>query len=190
MTDLKFLEVEHKYVVNDGFNPSEFLDKVLALNPKGQSIVSVQDTYYLVKATEDHIFRHRVDEEIQHLTVKSLTKDPDVRKEVNLDLGLHCGDQGQDVAAFLEPLGIKWQGVIAKKVWAYYFDEVEVVYYEANHGSKAVRCIEIEGKSQDSLEKAKEQIASFESRLGLDPKDRAKESLFHLLLLPAIQSQN
>ena len=166
----------------ESYNPSEFIKKVLSLQPNSKSEVDVQDTYYLCSSNPKHIYRHRLDSEIQQLTLKGLTDDPETRLEVNLDLGLHKGSQSSRVKAFLRPLGIQWSGVIEKKVWAYYFPNCEVVYYEARYKDKSVRCIEIEAVNSKSIEAGKSVIHDFENQLGLDPEGRCHESLYHLLL--------
>ena len=187
--NIEFLEIEHKFVMPDSFDPSGFLSKVRELGPHGESNVLVTDTYYLCQANPGHIYRHRLDEEIQHLTLKSLTDDPDTRLEVNLDLGHHKGDQGRRVAAFLEPLGIQWSGMIEKEVHAYYFPKFEIVYYLANYRDRSVKCIEIEATSYQSIEEGKNILLEVEKQLEMNSDERSKESLFHLLLLDDVRKQ-
>ncbi|SME90311.1 CYTH domain-containing protein [Pseudobacteriovorax antillogorgiicola] len=189
MENIEFVEIEHKFLLEDDFDQQPFLQMVERLEPSGRSQVRVSDRYYLCESNPSHIYRHRLDQEIQHLTLKGLGKDSETRIEVNLDLGLHRGDQGDRVAAFLKPLGIQWSGVIEKDVWAYYFKNCEVVYYEAHFKEKSVRCIEIEATNCQTLDEAKATIANFEKKLGLNPTNRCGESLFHLLLLPEVNAQ-
>ncbi len=187
MSEIQFLEIEHKYLLTNDFIPDNFIDQVQSLGPTGESIVAVNDTYYVTKGCPGHIFRHRIDHEIQQLTVKSLSDDPDVRTEVNLMLGHQWGDQKDYVDAFLKTLGILWQGIIQKKVWAYYFPQCEVVYYEATFGKRSVKCIEIEAKGAKSIVDAKAKIFEYEKKLQLTSWSRETQSLFQILLLPEIK---
>lgn len=186
MTDIRFLEIEHKYLLPQDYNPQPFIQIVKDLEPHGESIVEVNDSYFVTKSCPGYVFRHRIDKEIQHLTVKSLGDDPTVRKEVNLDLGHHKGDQKDRAKAFLEALTITWHGTIHKSVCAYYFHNCEVTYYEAHYGNRSVKCIEIEATQASSIDEAKGVISEFERKLQLDPDDRENQSLFQMLLLPDI----
>ena len=57
------------------------------------------DTYFVLKSTSGYVYRHRCDEEIQQLSLKSVSKDPAVRTEVNLNLS--GGNQISSVRGFL-----------------------------------------------------------------------------------------
>ena len=65
--------------------------------------VSGSRFYYLTGPgqRDRYVIRHRFDDELQQLTIKSLTDDTAVRDEINLDLGHHAGDQADAVEAFV-----------------------------------------------------------------------------------------
>lgn len=182
MSETKFLEIEHKYLVAKDFNLDLFRSKLAGLGFKKKTQIKVRDTYYLTSCCDDFIYRHRFDEELQHLTVKSLTGDSELRVEVNLDLGHHCGNQAEAVEAFLKPQAIVWSGSLVKQVEAYYFEDAEIVYYEACAGTKEVNCVEIEAKDQSSIALAKRVLAEYAERLDLDVNTRSERSLFQILL--------
>lgn len=186
MVETDYLEIEHKFIVDASQDPAIFHERIKGLSYQRYSQVEVADTYFLVEKNPGYIYRHRYDSELQQLTVKSLTDDPEVRLEVNLDLGHHCGSQRLSVEAFLKPLGIVWRGTLAKEVYAYYFADCEVVYYKAHYQNKLVACIEIEARKAKSIEEAKQVLARYEQSLDLDPALRSDQSLFHLLLKPHI----
>ena len=81
-----FLEIEHKYVVEAGFDRKAFLERLRSLSPLRMSEVEVEDTYYVLNAANGFVYRHRYDKELEQLTVKSVEKNPEVRLEVNLSL--------------------------------------------------------------------------------------------------------
>lgn len=188
VSDTKFLEIERKYLLPQGLSPANYLKKMKDLNPSHQSIVSVQDTYFVAQASPGVVYRHRVDEELQHLTVKSLEDNSEVRLEVNLDLGLHVGSQLDRVEAFLRPLKILWSGTIKKSVSAFYYDKVELVYYDAAFGNKKVSCIEIEAKNCSSIDAARNLISEYENLLQVDKGFISGRSLFHILLFEDLKS--
>src|SRR5690554_6764240 len=105
-----FLEIEHKFLMPKTFDTEAFAAKVLALKPASKTAVrEVKDTYYVSPSSPNYIFRHRYDEQLQHLTAKSfhsLTSDrqkfdTEVRTEINLFLSQEQGDQADAVEAFL-----------------------------------------------------------------------------------------
>jgi len=179
---MDFLEIEHKFVLPENWCLDSFVALVSSLSPKHSNEIAVEDRYYVTKALPGHVYRHRIDEEIQHLTVKSLEQDSAVRLEVNLDLGLHKGDQALAVDAFLKPLGLLWKGVLQKQVKVFYFADAEVVHYTATYKDKEVSCVEIEAKKASNVDSALSIIDSYTDRLGLDRAYRSDQSLFHLLL--------
>ena len=184
--DLQFLEIEHKFLVSEDFNFYAFDSKLKSLKPNLYKHVDVVDTYFVLESTKGHVYRHRCDEEIQQLSLKSISKDPAVRKEVNLNLS--GSSQLSSVRGFLEAGNILFEGSINKSVFVYEFSDVEIVFYRASHKNKIVRCIEIEAKNPDSIESAKAIIESYEQKIGLDSKQREKSSLFDLLLADQLPS--
>lgn len=186
---MAFREVEHKFVVGDDFDRAGFFANIEALSPTARSSVEVQDTYYVLSGRPGFVYRHRLDEEIQQLTVKSLQDDPENRLEVNLDLGLKHGDQSQRVSAFLSSLGISWQGVIHKQVEAFYFDDCEVVFYKASFDGRSIQCVEFEAVEPHDFERALEVLKTFELRLGFHHTPRCQESLFELLVSPSLPTE-
>ena len=188
---MDFLEIEHKFVLPDDWCLDSFLELVKDLKPQRSDEISVEDRYFVTKALPGHVYRHRIDEQIQHLTVKSLEQDSAVRLEVNLDLGLHRGDQALAVEAFLKPLGILWKGILTKHVRVFYFADAEIVHYTARYKGKQISCVEIEAKHPKTVNDALAIIENFTSMLRLDRSMRSDLSLFHLLLqedLPAEMS--
>ena len=101
---MQYLEIEHKFLVDDSFNFLSFDEKLKALNPEVVKQVDVVDTYFVVESLKDHVYRHRFDREIQQLTIKSCSKDPAVRKEVNLSFDGE--NQIDSVRNFLDASGI------------------------------------------------------------------------------------
>ena len=78
---LRFKEIEHKFVVDDGFDLERFGAVLETLNPTRTTSLQVLDTYYLLRGsrTGRFVIRHRFDEELHHLTVKTLETDTEVR---------------------------------------------------------------------------------------------------------------
>lgn len=179
---MDFLEIEHKFVLPENWCLASFSELVISLGPQHSNEIAVEDRYYVTKVLPGHVYRHRIDEEIQHLTVKSLELDSAVRLEVNLDLGLHKGDQAQSVDAFLRPLGLLWKGVLHKQVRVFYFADAEIVHYTATYKDKKISCVEIEAKKAVDVDTALSIIDSYTDRLSLDRSYRSDQSLFHLLL--------
>ena len=186
---LKFLEVEHKFVVSSTFDRSIFFRRVRALKPKREAKVSVKDRYYLLRERRDLVFRHRLDREIQQLTVKSLQGPIEARLEINLHLGHEHGNQHDAIKALLSAIGPMWSGVIAKQVYVFEFRDCEVVYYSARCGQHVIYCVEFEATKKTSRKAAVEILNRYEKKLGFDPRGRSTKSLFEMLLLPASRNQ-
>jgi hypothetical protein len=177
--DLRFKEIEHKYIVDEQFDLPRFRQAVAALGPIRTSAVRVQDRYFLTEGGRARRFlvRHRFDAELHHLAIKTLESDTEVRGEVNLDLGHHAGPQAPQVDAFMEQLGVIWRGELQKELEAWYFPDCEVVYYEAATPSRSVRCVEFEATRKDSLEAALATVERFERATGFAAAVRSKRSL-------------
>ena len=105
------------------------------------------------------------DAELQQLTIKSLGSDTEVRGEVNLELGLHAGDQEARVESFLGHLGLTWSGTIHKDVEVWYYPECEVVLYEAATESKKTAKAKPEAEEED--------FSDIESELEGEPEGEA-----------------
>ncbi len=172
--------------MSEDFNIDAFDSKVKSLSPSSYKYVDVVDTYFVLESTKGHVYRHRCDKEIQQLSLKSISKDPAVRKEVNLNLS--GSSQLSSVRRFLEAGNILFEGSINKSVYVYEFPDVEIVFYKASNNNKLVCCIEIEAKNPHSIESAKAIIESYERKIGLDSKQREKSSLFDLLLAEQLPS--
>ncbi|MBC7660179.1 MAG: hypothetical protein H7249_10770 [Chitinophagaceae bacterium] len=183
----RFLEIEHKFIVTEDFDVPGFFARVRAQHPQKEYETRVADTYYLLKAVPHLVYRHRFDGLIQHLTAKSVSsQDSETRTEINLELNVPVGDQGEAIAAFLTPFGIEWSGSLQKDVQVFYFDNVEIVYYRATFGERIVTCIELEARFPDSINSARNVLENWELRLGLVPSKRSHLSLLHLLVLETL----
>lgn len=181
--DLRFQEVEHKFLVDERFDLARFRERLAALEPTRTGAVRVRDRYFLTDGglARRVLFRHRYDAELHHLTVKTVGEDTEVRVEVNLDLGHHRGNQDAQVDAFLDQLGILWRGTLHKTLEAWYFPDCEVVYYEAVAPSSSVRCVEFEATRASSLDAALATLARFARATGFESATRSRLSLPQLL---------
>ena len=181
--NLAFKEIEHKYVLGDEFDLPRFRERLAALGPARTHAIRVRDRYYLTEGGPGRRFmiRHRFDPELQHLTIKTLGADTEVRDEVNLDLGQHAGDQTAQVEAFLARLGVRWSGTVQKDVDVWYFADCEVVHYLASTGARSIRCVEFEATRGDSLAEALAIVDAFERATGFHGLVRSRVSLPQLL---------
>lgn len=183
--DPQYREIEHKFIVGPQFDLAEFRRRAQALCPQRTTELHVEDTYFVTGLGPGVVFRHRYDAERQELTVKSRGPgDTEVRREVNLRLDQARGSQLAAVAAFLEPLAIRWQGTLGKDICVFYYPDCEVVYYDARTAKRRICCVEFEAVGSANLDAARATLASYEKQLGLGAAPRAWESLFDLLLLP------
>ena len=186
---LRFKEIEHKFVVDDGFDLDRFGTLLEALNPTRTTSLRVRDTYYLLHGSgiRRFVIRHRFDEELHHLTVKTLEADTEVRQEVNIDLGHHAGDQQAQVDAFLAQLGVEWSGALQKDLMVWYFPDVEVVHYRATTDLRAVRCVEFEATRKPSVPEALETVRRYERATGFLETTRSHRSLLHILFPEVVE---
>ena len=182
---MSFREIEVKLVVEETFDVDVFRRKVSELGPERTATVSVRDVYYLLSGVPGHVYRHRFDEELQQLTVKSVEADAFDRLEVNLDLGHHRGDQGAAVEAFLGTLGPRWRGEIGKEIEVFYFPDCEIVYYQARTVARAmertVRCVEFEARGATDAEAGRAILEPYLERVGFDASVRERRSLLQLM---------
>lgn len=178
-----FLEIEHKFIVGPDFDRDKFAKNLANLSPTRQAKVSVRDTYFVLAHDNKHVFRHRFDNEIQQLTVKSVEGDAAVRLEINLPIDQSKGDQKAAVNEFMKVLGCLWQGDLAKDIEVAYFEDCEIVLYRASNKSETIYCIEFEAIDPKSVDEGLAVLSKFERALGFESKDRDRRSLFELLLL-------
>ncbi len=181
--ELRFKEIEHKFVVDGQFELDDFGNTLEALDPTRTTSLRVLDNYYLINGSRSgqFVIRHRYDSELHHLTLKTLETDTEVRHEINIDLGHHSGDQRAQVEAFLGRLGIEWTGALQKDLRVWYFPDVEVVYYRASTDSRSVCCVEFEATRKRSLREALEILHRYEHATGFDDATRSHQSLLQIL---------
>lgn len=182
--NLQHIEIEHKFLVSKRFDLPSFHRKMRALGSIKQTSIKVCDTYYFSAQFPGRIFRHRLDNEIQHLTMKSRGLASDARQEVNLKMLVE--DQSSAVSAFLAALGCFRKIKVHKEVEAFYFPDCEVVFYKARSGKKSVHCVEFEATRKKSLTKARQILNRYEMKAGFSEQKREKKSLFELLVLPQL----
>ena len=75
MPDLRFTEIEHKYIVDAAFDLQRFREVLLGLSPTRTGTIRVRDRYYLTEGgrAQRFLIRHRFDAEIHQLTIKAET---------------------------------------------------------------------------------------------------------------------
>lgn len=180
---MRFLEIEHKFVVPADFDLASFAATVDALHPLRRTALDVHDRYFLTRHGRDqrYVIRHRFDAELHQLTLKSFGDDPETRTEVSLDLGHHAGDQTAAVDAFLAPQEILWHGTIRKSIQVWYFADCEVVHYTATTGTRTIACIEFEAVHAASVNEALSVLEHYERATGFTGRPRATLSLVGLL---------
>jgi len=180
---MRFLEIEHKFVVPPDFDLAAFTAAVEALQPRRRTALDVRDRYFLTRhgRQQRYVIRHRFDAELHQLTLKSFGDDPETRTEVSLDLGHHAGDQVAAVDAFLQPQEIEWHGRIEKTIRVWYFDDCEVVHYTASTDVRTIACIEFEAVHAASVDEALSVLHRYERATGFENTPRAMTSLVGLL---------
>ena len=174
-------EIEHKFLVAEDFDRATFRRTLEAMGPGRRVALVVRDTYFLLDGDRPLVYRHRYDEELQELTVKSLGNDAAVRLEVNLDLGHHRGDQLATTRAFLEAHGIAWQDTVHKDIEVFHFDDCEVVYYRAWTAERTLYCVEFEAVHKPSLDEAFAVLDRYQRATGFESLAREPRSLPQLI---------
>ena len=183
MDVMRFTEIEHKFVVNDGFDLEAFSVALDAIGPTRRTRLQVRDRYFTTEdgASRRYVLRHRFDAEINQLTLKSLEADPEVRAEISLDLGHHAGSQDAAVDAFVARQGITWSGSLEKDLTVWYFPDCEVVHYVARTDGRTVRIVEFEATVKKSVDDALLILTHYERATGFDTSTRSMRSLVDLL---------
>ena len=181
--DLRFTEIEHKFIVDEQFDLTYFRDALGRLNPTRTTSIHVRDRYYLTDGGRRgrFVIRHRYDSELHHLTLKTLEDDTEARTEINLDLGHHAGDQHDVVDAFLDNLGVQWSGTLHKDLEVWQFHDIEVVHYRASTDARSVRCVEFEATRKPSLAGALAIVERYECATGFADQHRSRLSLLQIL---------
>lgn len=185
---MQFKEIEHKFILDDAFNLADFRAQVEALGPVRTFALRVRDRYYLTEHGRlgRYVIRHRYDEDMHHLTIKTLKADPEVRDEINLDLGQHAADQAAAVDAFVAWLGVVWNGTILKDIEVWEFPTCEMVHYAAFGGDRSVRCVEFEAVSAASEDEARAVLEHYERATGFAGAKRSRQSVVDLLFPGAL----
>lgn len=189
MSSTSFKEIEHKFLVDSHFDQQTFIKRLESLAPTKIDRISVRDTYFVLQREKKHVFRHRFDNQIQQLTIKSVESDASVRTEINLPIDQSKGDQKKVVAAFMEALGCSWSGEIRKDIDVAYFPDCEVVFYRAVGQAKTLYCVEFEAVNPKSVDDGLGTLARYELALGFAGRQRESKSLFELLLLESAPAQ-
>jgi hypothetical protein len=180
-----FKEFEHKYLLDEHFNVHPVFEKLRALGNGKEKQLTVKDVYFRSELLPDFVFRHRKDQEIQQLTVKSYGGDTRERTEINLHLK---NDRAQHdaVEAFLGVLGSFQKYVITKEIRVIDFPDCECVFYKASSADKTVYCMEFEAVGTNDLGVALEIIAKYELIAGFESIPRCNISLFDILFVDQI----
>jgi len=189
---LKFLEIEHKFLVGEGFDVPAFRAALEALKPVRHATLRVRDRYFITESgrARGFVLRHRFDRELHELTLKSIAQDAEVRDEINLKL--RPGDQEAQVNAFVAAQGLLWQGALWKDLEVWHFHDCEAVLYLATaedrgagvQGAQAVkeiRCVEFEATVKRTREEALAIVRRYERATGFAGATRTPESLLALL---------
>lgn len=181
LTDMRFKEIEHKFVVSEDFECGRFRQSLAAMKPVRHAKMRVRDRYFITEAgcARGFVMRHRFDAEIHELTFKSLGSDAEVRDEINLKL--EPGDQHDRVDAFMAAQGIVWQGTLWKELEVWHFDDCEVVHYVATTDGKTVSCVEFEATSKPTLDDALAVLKKYEEATGFVEAIRTRTPLLYLL---------
>lgn len=177
------VEIEHKFVVPPDFDKEALAVKMEALGPVRRIALEVADRYFLTAdgVARRYVLRHRFDEELHHLTLKSFGDDPEVRDEINLDLGHHAGDQAAIVEAFAARMGVVWSGTLSKTILVWVFADCEVVHYVARGGGREIHCVEFEALDTSDLPTALAILTRYEALAGFDAVDRTHGTLVDLV---------
>ena len=183
MDVVRFTEIEHKFIVDSTFDVAGFGRQLKALGPTRQTALHVRDRYFLTGdgRARRYVIRHRFDAEMHHLTIKDLVADPEIRKEITLDLGHHAGAQVTQVDAFVERMGLVWSGAVEKDLHVWYFPDCEVVHYVASSAAKTVACVEFEATVKRSVLEALTIVERYERATGFDAATCFRQSLPELL---------
>lgn len=176
----EFKEFEVKYLLDDKFDAEGFFSTLRSLGSPVEKHLDVTDTYFILEKKPGFIYRHRHDEEIQQLTVKSYGGDTRNRVEVNLALE-NPDSQKDAVSTFLRSFGEPEEFTIFKRVDIFDFPDCEIVHYVARTSDKSVRCVEFEAVGVDSWEEAKSVIDHYASKTGFIDIERCEIALFDLL---------
>lgn len=181
MTELRFKEIEHKFVVGGDFDLAAFRSALAVLAPLRHVTLRVRDRYFVTEAgrARGFVIRHRHDRDLHELTVKSVAADAEVRVEVNV--ALRPVDQDAQVEAFVAAQGLVWQGELWKDLEVWHFADCEVVHYTATAADVVVRCVEFEAIHQASLDDALAVLARFEAATGFADTSRTQASLLGLM---------
>ncbi len=188
MRNLRFKEIEHKFVVGEDFDRDAFRAALEALNPVRHATLHVRDRYFITESGRARAFvlRHRFDRELHELTLKSVGADAEVRDEINLKL--QAGDQQAQVDAFVAAQGLLWQGSLWKDLEVWHFHDCEAVYYAATADDRTVRCVEFEATVKATQEEALAIVRRYEQATGFAEATRTPESLLALLWPEVIRS--
>lgn len=175
------LEIEHKFLVPDDFDAEPISDVMASLGAAHDRRLTVRDTYFWRPDRPEAVFRHRIDAELHQLTVKSGSRDAEVRAEVDLDLA--GPDAVRHVEAFLTTgLGPCQRLALTKSIRVWEPPGFEVVHYVARRDDgRTVRCVEFECVDESPPEQAVEALRRLEVRCGFQPDMRCPTSLFQLM---------
>ncbi len=181
MTNLRFKEIEHKFVVPATFDLVSFRQALAKLGPTRHEVLRVRDRYFVTEGGQarGYVLRHRHDRELHELTLKSVVGDAEVRDEVNL--ALRPDDQDAVVDAFVGAQHVVWQGTLWKDLEVWHFADCEVVHYVATTDDQQLCCVEFEAVHQATLDEALAVVSRYEHATGFADATRTGASLVDLI---------
>jgi len=181
MTQLRFKEIEHKFVVPATFDLAAFRAVLAQCGPTRHEVLRVRDRYFVTEGGQarGYILRHRHDRELHELTIKTVVGDAEVRDEVNL--ALRPDDQDAVVDAFVGAQRVMWQGTLWKDLEVWHFADCEVVHYVASADGQEIACVEFEAIHQATLEQALAVVSRYEAATGFAEAIRTPASLVDLI---------
>jgi len=181
MSGTTFQEIEHKYVLAAGEDLSTFEAGCKSLDPIVDKELEVNDSYYILSGREDVVLRHRLDAEIQQLTLKTRESDSEVRTEVNLALD-NASDQTEAIRAFLAHFPIAATYSIQKFIRVFEYPDCEIVRYRAEYNGRVVHCVEFEAVGASDVQSALAVLTHYEAALGFEARERTQKNLLDLLI--------
>ncbi len=145
---MRFTEIEHKFVVDDGFDLAAFGRALDALGPSRRTSLQVRDRYFLTRDGRAGATSSATASTWSCTSSRSSRWCP-IRKCATRSSSTSAAGTAirpTQVDAFVARMGVTWSGVVQKDLDVWYFPDCEVVHYVASSGSRTVRCVEFEAR--------------------------------------------
>ena len=171
--ELRFKEIEHKYIVDERFDLQRFRDVVATLRPARTFSIRVRDRYYPDRGRPCPAFRDPAP--LRRRAAPADREDARAPTPRSASRSISISDitpatSRRRSTRFSASWASSGSGTLHKDLEVWDFPDCEVVHYQASTDRRSVRCVEFEATRKDSLDGGACDVEKYERATGFDAR--------------------